>query len=60
MSLVDVYENSVGVLVGSQQLPMRQWREARDRWRGSADSLHALIQSGHRIDERAYAGGSEA
>jgi hypothetical protein len=53
-ALLNIYDYGTGVLAGSHQLGMRQWREARDRWRSVGDTLHGLIQCGHRIDERAY------
>ncbi|MFK8015732.1 MAG: hypothetical protein AB8G17_09865 [Gammaproteobacteria bacterium] len=54
-ALLKAYGGGLGVLVGGDDLPIRQWQSARDAWRESDQPLDGLIHCGHRIEERLYA-----
>ncbi|MFK7886895.1 MAG: hypothetical protein AB8G16_08515 [Gammaproteobacteria bacterium] len=52
--LASCYDGAAGVLVGHHSMPIRDWQEARDKWRDASDSLIGLVQCGHTIEERLY------
>ena len=55
ITLLQAYGDGIGVLVGSDQLPIREWQRARAQWRESQLPLDGLVHCGHRINERHYA-----
>ncbi|MEO1575281.1 MAG: hypothetical protein AAFU65_10020, partial [Pseudomonadota bacterium] len=58
--LAQLYEGSLGVLVGHHDVPIRRWQMAREAWReyGDEEALVGLVHGGHPLVEHRYGEGS--
>lgn len=54
--LAQMYDGSLGVLVGHHDVPIRRWQAARDAWReaGDDDALVGVVHGGHPLVEQRY------